>query len=208
MENLKLILNVFSSPSKVYEKIKGNRLSIIFPVIILIFFFLLKDFFITYDTAKVGTTKLTIGIMGQKSSFVISPYLFLIKPIIVIPLIILIKAIFFFAFNIFLKDRLNFKKYFLVIAYSAQVRIIEALIILIYYLFFKETINVSPSIIFNASGFFYSLLSKLDFFSIWEIILIVYGINHITNIDRKKGWTIGIIIWIIYILISAYITKG
>ncbi len=163
MENLKVILNVFSNPPKVYEKIKNNKVSVLIPIIVLIIFFLLKDFFITYDNADVKT-KLNIGIMGEKSSFVISPYLFLIKPIIVIPLIILIKSIFFFAFNIFSKERLNFKKYFLIVSYSSQVRIIEVLILLLYYLFFKESINLSPSLIFYTSGFFYSLLSKLDFF--------------------------------------------
>ncbi|OQX55734.1 MAG: hypothetical protein B5M53_03915 [Candidatus Cloacimonas sp. 4484_209] len=208
MKSIKAILNIIFYPTRTYKDIKDSKISLLLPVVILIIFFLLKEVTIAKVIASSGRIiRYNIGIMGQKSSLSISPYLSLVKPVIIIPLILLIKALFFYAFNIFLKDKMNFKKYLLLVAYSSQIRIIEALLSMVYYSLFKYIPELGLSLLFQTSGFFHSMLSKITVFSVWEMILIVSGLNYLTGIEKKKGWLVGFVIWAIYILISALISK-
>lgn len=100
-----------------------------------------------------------------------------------------------------------FKKTFTVTTNSALIRIPAAIVKAIL-MFMKGSANVSTSLILffpkmPEKNFLYGLFSRIDFFTIWELILVGLGLKILFNISGKKTYYVVFGIWLLYIIISS-----
>jgi len=100
-----------------------------------------------------------------------------------------------------------FKKTFAVTTHSALVRVPGAIVKAIL-MFIKGSSDISTSIMLffpkmAHQGFVYGLFSRIDFFTIWELILVGLGLKVLFNISGKKSYYAVFGLWLLYIIISS-----
>jgi hypothetical protein len=119
---------------------------------------------------------------------------------------LIIVGIFYLLGNIILGGDTTFKKVLSIYCWSglimALASIVKTPLIVI-----KESMNVSLSPAMLLSGealgtWYYSLLSKLDFFTIWFLIVFAIGFSVIYRFSRAKAFTAIGITWGIWVAIS------
>jgi hypothetical protein len=101
----------------------------------------------------------------------------------------------------------SFKKTFAVTTNSALMRIPGAIVKAIL-MFIKGSSDISTSLTLflpkmTHQGFLYGLFSRIDFFTIWELILVGLGLKVLFNISGKKSYYVVFGLWLLYIIISS-----
>lgn len=57
----------------------------------------------------------------------------------------------------------------------------------------------------TANTALYTLATRIDFFAIWTLILIIIGLSAVSKLNIKQSATISIILWLIYVAITVSI---
>jgi len=101
----------------------------------------------------------------------------------------------------------SFKKTFAVTTNSALIRI-PAAIVKASLMFIRDSADIKTSLLLffpkmTNKGFLYGLFSRIDFFTIWELILVALGLKILFNISGKKTYYVVFGLWLIYIIISS-----
>lgn len=61
----------------------------------------------------------------------------------------------------------------------------------------------------NKNTFFFRLISKLDFFTIWQMILLALGLKLVYDIPGKKSYYLVFGLWLLFVIItSVFGTRG
>ncbi len=100
----------------------------------------------------------------------------------------------------------SFRMVFSVVSYSALVKIPSAIIRWIL-IMLKHSLHVSTSLVLFVPGldtksFIYKFLSGIDFFLLWEMILVALGISITNSLKRENSYILVFVIWMASILLG------
>jgi len=112
--------------------------------------------------------------------------------------------------NSILGGNTTFKKMFSLTAWTSLIGIVGGILksILIYMKGTTRGVTTSLATLLptpeigETPGILYRLLSKLDLFTIWQLVLWVIGLSVINKFDNKKSSSLVIGLWIIWIVLS------
>jgi hypothetical protein len=131
----------------------------------------------------------------------------IVSQVIVMPLIYLLLAgIFYFIGSVLLGGDATYKKVLSVLAWSGCISI-AATIVMMPLIMIKKSLTVSLSLalllpIDSSETTLYRILSKIDFFTIWYMIVFALGFSIIYKFSRAKAFTAIGVLWAIWIAIS------
>ena len=105
----------------------------------------------------------------------------------------------------------SFKKVFSVTTYSFMPSVISSIISVLLLLSRPKGSISSPEQLVRSSvaafldpqttsKFLYSLASSLEFFSVWILVLLIFGYSAATNLSKKRTAAVVIILWLAFIL--------
>jgi hypothetical protein len=121
--------------------------------------------------------------------------------------LVIASAILFFVFNVLLGGDSTFRRVFSVYCYSALVGIPATIVKLPLTLVKKSTdVQTSLAILLSpdAKGsFLYNILSSIDIFVIWQVILISIGLAVVYKFTPKKSYTTVFVLWIVYVFLKS-----
>jgi hypothetical protein len=133
----------------------------------------------------------------------------LIGAVISTPIFLLLKtAIFYFAI-IVSGYEIKFKKVFSLITWASVITslgiLIKTLLTLI-----KHTSEIYTSLAVFGVGMdhkssIFVLLNNFEIFTIWNILLIGFGVGAITNMKRSKSIAIVVVLWLLWVLINTFV---
>jgi len=210
------ILSIFTSPSKVFSSLK-ERPKWVLPLVIVVVVTLIATILILSSRigldmrlAALKARNLPPEQLERAQRFIKGPLPVItgsISVLIATPIWMVIVA---FIYNLCLPlvgGKGNFLKTFSVVSYSAMVRI-PGIILRTLLIFIKKTPFVYTSLILffpkiPHHSFGARFLSRLDIFTIWELILIALGLEIITDVKGKKTYYLVFGIWLLYLLLTS-----
>lgn len=215
MEN---IINIFLNPGSVFKRIKEKPewlLPLIIVLVVLAIIAILtisatQDLITAQQIEAFKQRNMTDEQIEQALRFSSGPILFIFGGLGAIINTVVILLIFSALLNLFIPmfgGEGSFKMVFSVVSFSALVKIPGNIIRLILVLL-KHSLQVSTSIALfipnlNTHSFAYRLLNQFDFFILWEMCLVAYGI-HITNsLKKENSYILVFAIWLASTLLSA-----
>jgi hypothetical protein len=101
----------------------------------------------------------------------------------------------------------NFVLGLAVVAHAAMVRVIGSIVRLILVLLrgIEHTSTSLALAVPNARGFLLHFLSRVDIFTIWEIILIAMGLKIVYDLKDNRSYVYLFSIWLIYIVLASFL---
>ncbi len=129
----------------------------------------------------------------------------IIAAVIFTPIILLIISIIINFLIPLLGSNSNFLTTFCCVTSAALVRI-PGMVVKVILMLIKGTPFVHTSFVLffpmlSPKSFWFRLLSRLDFFTIWEIILIAFGLQIIYELKGKRSYYLIFGIWLLYIIV-------
>lgn len=214
------ILNVFIEPRKTFENLyqKPDWIipTTILVVVMVVFTMLVMPIALPEQMEKQrqkyeerGMTDQEIEramAVGEKAGKIIGPISSGITSIVVV---LVVAGVLLFIGNIILGGESSYKKMLAVVAYSSMIGILN-LILLLPLILSKQTMNVNFSLAAFLSAdsiktITYQLLSKVDFFSIWNIFVTGIGFSVMYKFSTKKSIITIAVLYTIYAVVSAFL---
>lgn len=209
------VFDIYFSPTNYFNKLKEKPqwlipLIIIIVVAILMTIITLITFGPEKRIAQLKEQNLPPEQIERAEQFMKGPIaniISLVTVIIIIPAMLLIIAL---IFNFLIPLMGSTGKYlmtFSIIVGAALVRI-PAMIVRQILIFIKGTPFVHTSFalfvpMISKNTFIFRLLSKLDFFTIWEVALIALGLQTVYAIKDKKSYYLVFGLWLLYIIVTS-----
>lgn len=216
------IIGIFTSPRETFVSINQNPTWLIPFIIGLIFFFIFQyatlDIQMADQLAKIEAKDLPAeqvdAARSQMQGF--AKYLgFIFGPIAILIIWAILAASFLLFGNWIIGGDTNFKKMFSIVAWSSLVGNLN-LVLLTFLIISKGTLHgvamdlsllLTTPAIGTEPGLLYLLLSKLDFFVIWQVILWSIGLSVTYNTTTNKASAPILILWGLWIVISVTFTS-
>jgi hypothetical protein len=216
------IVGIFTSPREAFVSINQNPSWLIPFIIGLVFFFIFQyatiDIQMSDQIAKIEARDLPAEQVDAARSQMQGPikYLgFVFGPIAIIIIWAIYAGCFLLLGNWMIGGDTNFKKMFSIVSWSSLVGIIS-LILITYLAVSKGTMHgiamdlslLLPTPAIGAEpGLLYLILSKMDFFVIWQVILWIIGLSVTYNTTTKKAAPPILILWGLWIVVSVTFTS-
>ncbi len=212
------LTGVFAAPRRVFEDLR-ERPRWLIPIILVVVFLLVQA--ILVFTLRIGFAEqlqmlqergVTPEQMVQVEKTLHGPLPLIfsaISIVIITPASLLIVALILNIFVPLLGGEGSFRRTFAVVTYSALIRI-PALVIKTILIVLKGSTAVytSLALVFpfvSQKSPFFSFLSRVDFFTIWELILISLGLGVVTRISGKKAYFVVFGIWLVYLILTSFL---
>jgi len=210
---------IYSAPTKVFTKLSEKPKWLI-PLIIVVIVSLLLTLVavskINWDEQKAKITEMmqSRNVPQERIDQTLrsmTPTTGLIRSVIAVLIFTLLGILIFtFLLNVLiplLGTPGSFKKTLSVTTNSALVRIPGAVVKAIL-IFIKGSPEVYTSLVLlfpkmQHKGFLFNFLARIDFFAIWELILVGLGLKVLFNISGKKTYYIVFGLWLLYIIVSS-----
>ncbi|MEO0072727.1 MAG: YIP1 family protein [candidate division WOR-3 bacterium] len=215
------LIDVYLAPLKYFQSLKEKRQWII-PLIILIMASVILTIVIITSVplenrlAQLRERNLTPQQLEQAEKMLKGPVPFIsgvIGTIILVPITLLVVALVVNFILTLLGITGQYLLTFSVTVGAALVRLPGILIRIIITVITKNPLVETSFALFtpfiNKSTFTYRLLSKLDFFTIWELLLLSFGLKTAYELKDKKIYYLIFILWLVYIILTSLIApKG
>ena len=145
--------------------------------------------------------------IGEKIGKIAGP---IIAPIGMGLYLVIVSAVLLFLGNILMGGESNFKKVFSMFSYSSMVGALGSLISLPI-IISKQTLEVPTNIaviigLEDQGTFAYQLLSKVELFTIWQLIIVSIGMAVIYKFTTKKAATGVVVLWLLAAVVISAIT--
>ena len=213
------ILDIYFSPTKYFTQLKEKPkwlvpLIIIIVVSILLTVVVLSTFNTEQRLAQLRERNLAPEQMERAQRFMTGPLPVIsgiVAAVIFIPLMLIIISLIFNFLIPLIGSTGTFLMTFSCFVGAALVRI-PAMVIKIILILIKKTPFVHTGFVLffpmlSKDTFFFRFLSKLDFFTIWELALIGLGLQTIYTIKDKKSYYLIFGIWLLYIIITSIFAR-
>lgn len=211
------IIDIFLNPRSVFVRIKEKPEWVMPLVIVLVILTIIsiltisttRDLITAQQIEALKGRNMTDEQIEQALKFSSGPILLIFGGLGAIINTLVILLIFAALLNLFIPmfgGEGSFKMVFSVVSFSALIKIpgnIVRLILIIW----KHSLQVSTSLALfipnlDTHSFAYRLLNQFDFFILWEMCLVAYGI-HITNdVKKENSYILVFVIWIAKVLLS------
>jgi|GEM_PF-519033 hypothetical protein len=101
----------------------------------------------------------------------------------------------------------NFVLGLVVVAHAGMVRVLAAIVRLILLMLrgAENTMTSLALVVPNVKGFLYHFLSRVDVFTIWEIILIALGMKIVYDLKDNRSYYYLFGLWLVYIALASLI---
>jgi hypothetical protein len=211
------LLDIFHAPTRVFSRLKEKPEWVTPFVIVLVVVALTATLTVTMTRETVMVQQEEImrerGMseeqIEQAMKFASGPVA-MISGAIVAPLFIAIILVVFAAvLNLFIPlfgGKGAFKSVFSVVCFSALIKVPAAILRLILIAITKSPYATASLALFAPNlaktSFGYRFLASVDFFIIWEMILVALGISITNAIERKNAYILVFIIWVASIFIG------
>lgn len=215
-------IGVFTSPKETFQDV-NNKPTWLIPfllliVAVLVVQFLLMDIGMADQMAKFEAQEIPEAQMELIRAQMSGParYIqFVAMPVMTLIFWCIAAGIHLFFTNIVFSGETTFKKMFAVTAWSSVIGIAATLLRLVLVLSKGTSIGVTTSLaimmptpgLAETPSILFRLLSHLDIFAIWGLILYAFGISAISSLDIKKSATVAVIVWLMWVLISVPLWK-
>jgi hypothetical protein len=212
-------LNIYTSPTQTFGKLSEKPKWLIPLIIVVIFAILLT--LVAVSKVNWNEQKARIAEMMQSRNVPqeridqtlrsMTPTTGMIRRLIAVliftPLGILIFTLLLNVLIPLLGSPGSFKKTLSITTNSALIRIPAAIVKAIL-IFIKGSPEVYTSLVLlfpkmQHKGFLFNFLARIDFFTIWELILVGLGLKILFNISGKKTYYVAFGIWLLYIILSS-----
>ncbi len=223
MSIINRIINIFLSPKEAFESI-DRKPDWIAPLIILIVFSMMSVVLIWpyIKEAKINEQEATIERMKEQRNLsdsdletmrdrmdspILKYVVYGLAPISPILMMLFLAGLFHFS-SIPFGGEGTYGKAFAMICYSWMISLLWSIIFVLLALT-QHRIDITASLNFlvsDSDSILYHLLTKLDLFRIWQLVVIAIGLSVIEKIDTKKSSTVVFGWWIIWIIISVGFT--
>ncbi|MCS7258643.1 MAG: YIP1 family protein [candidate division WOR-3 bacterium] len=210
------LLELYFNPQKYFLAIKEKRYWLLPLVILVVASLILTVVILTSGSletrlAQLRERNLTPEQLEQAEKMLKGPLPLIsgiIGTIIFVPLTILIVALILNFLLTILGITGQYLLTFAVTVNAALVRLPSILIRMVVTLITKNPVVETSFALFvpfiNRNSFVYRLLTKFDFFTIWEIILIALGLKIVYELKDKKIYYLIIALWVIYIIVTSF----
>lgn len=215
-----MMLNIFFSPAKVFEKIKEKPgwikpLIVVLVVIILsaaITVFLTKDTALAQQEEAMRERGMSDEQIEQAKQFIGGPIAAVLGGVFAVIFTVAILLVFSLLINVLIPifgGASSFKTVFSVVSHAALVRV-PSVIVRIILILLTKSLYVSASLALLVPGmdkgsFAYRILTGFDGFVIWEMALVALGISVTNNLSKKNAFIIVFLILLVSIFIGAAI---
>jgi hypothetical protein len=131
----------------------------------------------------------------------------LVGQIIFMPLFyLLLSGIFYFTGSVLLGGETTYKRVLSVLSWSGCISLVATLVVMPL-IMIKKSLNVSISLALLLSAdsvntTLYRILSKIDFFTIWYMIVFAIGFSVIYKFSKAKAFMAVGALWVIWVAIS------
>jgi hypothetical protein len=212
------ILNIYLAPKRAFEKLK-EKPSWFIPLLIVLLVVAItailavsmsKDAIIAQQEERMRERGMTDEQIDQAARFMGGPLMMVsgaIGGIVMTVILLVIFAALLLAFIKVAGGQGGFQTLFAILSWSALVRV-PASVLRLVLIGITGTPFVTTSLALALPGlpketFAYRLLAGLDFFMIWEMILVATGLAVTCNADRKRSYVLVFAIWVLSVLLSA-----
>ncbi len=214
---MKNIINIFFAPTKVFQDLKEKPVWLVPLVIILVVGVLIavltvvstRDIAATQQEEALRARGMTEEQMAQARTFMKGPGPAIFGGIGALIVMTGILLLFSLIVNVLippLGGTGNFKKVFCVITHAGLVRVPGDIIRFILMLVTKSIYATTSLAAFAPglakTGALYRLLSQLDIFVLWEMILIAMGISITNDLKKNNAYYLVFGIWLFTVLLS------
>lgn len=214
------ILNLFVAPAKVFITLKEKpnwALPLILVLVVLavatvVTVSLSRDTIMANQEERMRERGMTDEQIEQAMKFMAGPFVMVSSAISVIIITSVIFLIFSLLINILIPvfgGTSGFGNVFSVVCFASLVKVPASILRLVLVgISGSPFVSTSLSLLFknpspNDVSFAYRVLSGVDFFMIWEMILVSLGISITSNLQKKNAYIIVFLIWIVSIFLSA-----
>jgi len=217
MSALGRLTGIFTSPRQVFQSIDRKPTwlvpFLVTCVIAIALQFLLMDIGMKDQLARMGRQDIPAEQMEQIEARMQGPMKYLGIPFIPIGTLVVwavVGGLLLLGSNSILGGNTTFKKMFSLVAWTSLIGIVGGILksVLIYMKGTTRGVTTSLATLLptpevgETPGILYRLLSKLDIFTIWQLILWIIGLSVINKFDNKKSASLVIGLWIIWIVLS------
>jgi uncharacterized membrane protein len=214
------ILDIFFAPSKYFAALKEKPkwlipLIIIVVASIIVTIVVMLSFSPEKRMEQLRERNLTPEQMEQAQKMMSGPIPMIsgiVASIIITPVIFLLLALIFNFTLPLLAVSGKYMTTFCIVVGAGLVTIVQMLVRMILVLV-KSTANVHTSFalfvpMLNKSTYFYRLLAKLDFFTIWQMALLALGLKLVYEIPSKKSYYLVFGLWLLFVIITSFFGPG
>ena len=216
------IIGIFSSPKETFQNIDQKPTwlipFIITVVVAICLNFLVMDIGMKDQIAKMearGAPSEQIDAVETQMQGPMRYIQIVAIPVVTLAIWAILSGVLMFGCNIILGGEGKFKKVFSVIAWSGLVTLLGGIIktLLILSKGTVHGVSTSLAILLPTPGIadkppvLYSVLSKIDFFIVWQNVLWIIGLAVINRFATKKAATFVIPLWIFWIVISVILGR-
>ena len=134
-----------------------------------------------------------------------------------VPIVFLLASLLYFAgIKIAGARKVKFRKVFCVYCYSGLISVVYSVLGMVVMLG-RPSVSAPPDMVFQANlAFFmplekaktalYQLAVSADLFSIWSLILLIFGLRAITGFSLKRSGTVAISVWFLFVILRVAAT--
>ncbi|MEO0086874.1 MAG: YIP1 family protein [candidate division WOR-3 bacterium] len=213
-----MLLDIFLNPRNYFLKLK-EKPEFIIPLIIILVFTLLQSYVATRYT-NVSEIIKRMEERGAPREQIEKVEEFMRRPtrviiglvsalIITVIFLLIISLIFNFSLPL-LGSEGNFIKTFAIVCGAGLVTAFGSLIRSIIIVLRQSPFVTTSLALFlpTEKGLLFNFLSRFDFFTIWQIILIAFGLKIVFDLKGNKSYYFVIGIWFLWVIISTFVFRG
>ena len=211
------IMDVYFAPSKVFAALKEKPQWLTPLIIVLVVVALAAALTVNFSRDEIAARQeealrergLSEEEMERAMQFTSGPVILISSAVSATIFTVVLMLLFAMIINLFIPlfgGESGYKTVFSVICFSSLVLVPSAILKLILIAITKSP-YMTTSLVLLAPGlaketFAYKLLAGLDFFVIWEMILVALGINITNGITKKNAYVLVFAIWIISLFVG------
>lgn len=145
--------------------------------------------------------------------FMSGPRLFIVTMVsvlVVTPVRMLAQAGVFALFLLFLRGEVNFRKILGVTAYSNVIGVVGGVVKLPLMLAKKSVevwTNLNLFFPLAKDTFLFRFFSRIDFFTIWSLLIFALGLSMVGKVERKKGYILVFSLWLVAVVLLSLFGK-
>ncbi|MEO0228718.1 MAG: YIP1 family protein [candidate division WOR-3 bacterium] len=202
------LIKIITSPTKVFDKEKKPWLPLVATVIISIIGFLTLRTVLANEFSE-KALKFIENLPEEQKQRALDqignlPRMLIVGVatiIILTPLKILIQALIFNTAAPLMGGELSFPGAIVVMSFANYISSLSWLIKVPIAIITREpVVRTDLGVLFTElKGYLPIVLSQIDIFTIWSLIIIAIGLEKYAKIERKKGYILVLTLWIIYI---------
>lgn len=199
------LLGMIWEPVQQFERIR-ERPQIVVPLLVVLLLSTMLSIAMVEPSMELPEYQMTIEQLGEEGARTTAYVFASIGMMFLIPLLILIMTLLHWLLTLFFQGSATFVQLFSLNTYVQVFTILSNLVLTVY----LWTIGVGESglipptsvaALVSVDGFWQALLSGIEVFAIWQLIVTALGLSVIARISRGKAWVAALAPFLLVLLV-------